>query len=221
MSVSLTFRKFFNPDEAKSLSDFLNQHNIDNEIENDTFPVDSSIMGTGSQPEILLKLQQKDFSKAELLLSSFYAQEVQNVGQDYYLFQFTNEELKDVIYKNDEWGTLDHELAKYILRQRGTGITDDNIQQAKEKRLKELAEPIKASTTMLFAGYFFLIIFPVISLVIGLSLWYSKRTLPNGDNIYSFTGNDRQKGRQMIIISIVIMLILLIAAIVRSIILTS
>ena len=64
-------------------------------IANDTFDA-----------EVCLKLKSADFNKAELVPDDFYQVQTSAVCKEYYLFDFNDHELMEIIFKPDEWGSL-------------------------------------------------------------------------------------------------------------------
>lgn len=74
----------------------------------------------------------------------------------------------------------------------------------KNERLKILSKPEENQKPWIIAGYLFAFLGGGIGIIIGYSLWKSKKTLPNGDRIYSYSSEDRKNGKRIFLISIII-----------------
>src|SRR5690606_22574962 len=125
------------------------------------------------------------------------------VDQDHYLFDFTEEELRDILLKSDEWSKYDYLLAQKILRDRGHKIDTETINVLKEKRIEDLAKPDKNKKLSILAGYVFAIFGGLIAIFIGWHLFSHKKTLPNGGQVYSYSEQDRKQGRIILILGTV------------------
>lgn len=156
-----------------------------------------------------------DFMIANKALSDYYANEI-DIPEDYYLFEYSDDELKDIIFKKDEWNEFDYEAAKRILKQRGENISDEEIDVIDGKRLNSLRndyENPKEVKNYVILGYIFAIIGCILSLVWGLLIFVSfgiaiaiiklKKQLPNGERIYYFNERDRKHGQRILWLSII------------------
>src|SRR4051812_30412646 len=52
---------------------------------------------------VAINLKSEDFPKADKILENYYKNEIENVENDYYLFQFSDDELHEIILKPFEW----------------------------------------------------------------------------------------------------------------------
>src|SRR5438477_6380675 len=136
----LTFQSFTDLDLAKEIADRLSGANIPVQVEDTSPPIPPMIMGTSLTPDIRVKIRQEDFQKAHAVLEQFYAKQVDLVEKDYYLFEFTNEELLKIIKTPDEWGHFDYRLAQKILKERGQEIQPKEIETLKSERFKEISK---------------------------------------------------------------------------------
>jgi hypothetical protein len=155
-----------------------------------------------------IKLAAEDFIKADKVLENYYQKLLDKVKEDHYLFSFTNRELLEIIQKPDEWGDLDFQLAQKILKDRGEEITQADLNNLKEIRIKVLSKPAKSQTELVVLGYaifgigfialfwglkFRAIWFPFATLM-GAIISQTKKTLPSGELLYSFNASDRKHG---------------------------
>ncbi|WP_298955517.1 hypothetical protein [uncultured Nonlabens sp.] len=199
------FRSFPTLQQATELKELLSKNGIETELADNVPPVDVTFSGNTLQSKIEVRIKQSDFEKAEQILEKETGNLINEIGRDYYLFEFTNEELYEVLLKSDEWNTFDYALAQKILRERGKSIDKDLLDSLKKERLKQLAEPEKNQKPWIISGYIFSFLGGFLGLIIGYSLMTSKRALPNGQKVYSYSTNDRKHGRFIFYIGLVIL----------------
>ncbi len=99
---------------------------------------------------------------------------------------------------------FDYTLAQKILKQRGKSIDKELLNSLKNERLKDLAKPKENQKPWIIAGYIFSLLGGFLGLIIGYSLWTSKKTLPNRQKVYSYSTNDRKHGKYIFYIGLVI-----------------
>lgn len=110
-----TFQKFNDPRFAAATADKLREARIEFLIENKTSYVPPIIIGTSSEPPIVLKVKTNDFNRANQVLEEYYQRKLNDVDPDYYLLSFSSQELVDVITNPNKWGHFDRALAKKLL----------------------------------------------------------------------------------------------------------
>jgi hypothetical protein len=198
----LTFRKFNDLALAQNLAAILADNGIEYLLEespvlfNPTFAT-----RTEMSTEYSVKISSADFTEATKLIAAHESTFTDDVEADYYLFDFTTTELMEIIAKPDEWSSFDYALAKKILAQGGIPIDEAAEKRFSEKRIAELKQPERSETTWVTFGYVFAIIGGVLGFFIGWELWNSKKTLPNGEQVYTYTEGDRKHGKQIFYLS--------------------
>jgi hypothetical protein len=131
----LTFQKFPDKESALQLRDLLKQNDIECIFEDTSGRVDLTFSNSESIKEFRVKLKQEDFEQANDLLMHLSSQHLDNVEKDYYLFDFTDEELMEIVYKADEWSQFDYLLAKKLLKERGKEIKPEVAETIKKQRI--------------------------------------------------------------------------------------
>src|SRR5690606_11183401 len=111
MSNYTTFKKFPDAAEAKHLQQFLIENGIECTFVNNSPRLDNSFSGGELLKEYEIQLKQSDFEKAHELLEQLAEDMMSNLDEDYYMYSFSNEELYDVVLKQDEWSEFDYVLA--------------------------------------------------------------------------------------------------------------
>lgn len=206
----LTFKKFNDVELAKEIANHLEQNHIEFLLEDNQKNFDPSFANNTFDPNICIKIRSEDFIKANEVLDEYYRQSLNDVEKDYYLFGFTDEELFEIISKPDEWGPFDYQLAKKILSDRGKNFNSDEVERLKEQRLNELKKPESSTRFWIYFGYFSAVFGGVLGLIIGSSLVYLKKTLPNGQRVNMYGEKDRKNGKRMIVISLIVLIVWLI-----------
>lgn len=200
------FKRFPTLQHAYELQDLLHQHRITAIVADDAPPVDVTFSAGSSSKDIYeVRISRYDFKKAEEILQEDAKKLIAQVPKDHYLFEFTNEELYDILIKADEWSTFDYTLAQHILNQRGEHITQEVLQDLKNKRLKALATPESNQQPWIIMGYIFAIFGGFLGILIGYFLWTNKKTLPNGQKVYAHTANDRTQGKFIFYLGLIIL----------------
>jgi hypothetical protein len=203
----VAFQRFNDKALAEELGELLKQHNIDYLLEDASAKFDVSFAFNELTKVYWIKLKKEDFEAAGKLLLQVSAKELENLPADYYLYEFSDDELREIINKPDEWNELDYLLAQKLLKERGKEVRPDEIEMVKKQRMEDLSKPEKSSPGWIVAGYIFAFLGGLIGLVIGWVLYTHKKILPNGERIYAYSENDRKNGRNILIIGIICFLI--------------
>jgi hypothetical protein len=199
------FRKFSNLEQATELKELLSKNGIESELADNVPTVDVTFSGSTLQNQIEVRIKQIHFKKAEQILEKDAENLINEIDRNYYLFEFTNEELYEILLKSDEWSTFDYTLAQKILVEKGKSIDKDLLNSLKNERLKDLAKPEENQKPWIIAGYVFALLGGFLGLIIGYFLWTSKKTLPNGQKVYSYSAKDRRQGKYIFYIGLIIM----------------
>lgn len=200
----VVFRNFPTLIQAKELETLLNKNNIKTILADNLPPIDITFSGSTLQNQYEVKIDSSDFEKAEEILEKETENLLDSIDQDYYLLSFTNEELYEILLNSDEWNVFDYKLAQKLLTERGKTIDTEMLASLKKERLKILAKPEENQKPWIIAGYIFSLLGGGIGIVIGYSLWKSKKTLPNGERVYSYSAEDRKNGKRIFLIGAII-----------------
>ena len=235
----LTYKKNNDLGLIKSFAEILEQHDIPFKIEDNTPDFDASFSFDALIQEYRLKIRAEDFERADEVLKDLAKDQIYDVPEDYYLYDFREEELMDILVKPDEWGQLDYILAQKLLNDKGIDVDDQFVENLRRKRLEELAKPEVVSKSRIITGYIFAFLTGILSIymglgwlsedgllfpqeiiiitvlgftgiMMGLGMAYHKKTLPNGGRVFVYTSESRQQGRQILMLSIVFLLVYII-----------
>jgi hypothetical protein len=173
------FRKYSNLEQAQELKMLLSNNNIESILDDNIPPVDVTFIGNTLNHEFEVRIKATDFNKAEAILNNHEDIALEEVDKDYYLLNFSNEELCDVLLKSDEWSAFDYSLTQKILTNREQSIDKNLLNSLKNQRLIELAKPETNQKPWIISGYIFALLGGFLGLIIGYFLWTSQKTLPN------------------------------------------
>lgn len=201
------FRKYPTLEQAQELIGLLQKNNIATQLADNIAPFDATFSGNTVQNQYEIKIQRSDFEKATQLVDELAENAIEQVAEDHYLFDFTNEELYEVLIKSDEWSEFDYALAQKILTQRGKSIDKDLLEGLKKTRLELLAKPEENQKPWIIAGYVFALLGGLIAIVIGYALWKSKKTLPDGTKVDSYKPMDRMHGKNIFFLGIIVLIV--------------
>jgi hypothetical protein len=200
MTELLTFQKFDDPALAQNLTEILTDNGIAAVLEENTTVYN---LAQVNQPkEYLVKINSADFEKAHDVLNDYESQFTNDVEPGYYLLDFSVDELREVINKRDEWSAFDYTLAKKLLAEKGFAVDEAAEKQLKEERINELKKPERSETTWVMFGYIFAVCGGILGFFIGWQLWKGQKTLPNGEQVYTYTESDRNSGKLIFYLSI-------------------
>lgn len=199
----LTFKRYTDKTDLKIVCDKLKTNSIVFEIEDNTGSLDSNFGNTEFSVNYVLKIRQVDFEKANNIIEQLTENQLLIINKDHFLFDFSNEELIDVIKKRDEWGDDNYVLAKNILKERGNNLDPEFIKDLELERIKELSKPQDGNETLgKVIGYISAILGGPLGLLIGYYLLNFKKTLPNGESVCYYSEELRKHGRIMIFIGL-------------------
>ena len=126
-----------------------------------------------------------------------------NVDENYYLYEFSDEELIEIVLKKEEWNKFDYLLAQKILKDKGKEINSDLLNVIEKQKIEELTREEKLPKMWIYFGYFFAVIGGFLGVLIGYYIMTYKRTLSNGESVYLYKKEDRKQGQNILICSII------------------
>lgn len=204
MTEFLPFRKSLTKEQADSLAELFKANGIEFELVKFKSSLDGNFGGGEVFPKYEIHLKGDDFEKATSLFEASMSSDLDSVPSDHYLFEFTSQELYDILLKPDEWGEFDYLLAQKILKDRGENISPELVSSLKRQRLEDLNRPEQSQKVWIYAGYFLSLMGGLIGVFIGWHMWKGKKVLPNGDKIHIYSAPDRRHGMFIFILGVII-----------------
>ncbi|MFZ4798940.1 MAG: hypothetical protein ACOYMA_15675 [Bacteroidia bacterium] len=196
----LTYQKFNDLQSANALCVLLQENNIAYLLENESKSFDPTFVTSELNQEYKVKIKEIDFDLADSLNLQISMDLLNNIPDDYYLYNFTNDELIDIIAKRDEWNQVDFLLAKKILNEKGIVVDESYLEKLYQQRIAELSKPIESKEYWIFIGYIIALLGGVLSVIIGWHLLTYKKRLPNGNYVAGYCNKDRDHGFYLMII---------------------
>ncbi len=171
----------------------------------DTPTVDVTFSGISVfAQETQLMIRQSDFEKARTIQDHEAEDVLTGIAEDYYLFEFSDDELFEILAKPDEWNPVDYKLSQRLLKERGHQVNDELLRSLKQDRIADLSKPDESQAGWIVFGYILLIFGGFFGFLIGWYLWTMKKTLPTGEKIYVYTKSDRKHGKRLFILGLII-----------------
>ena len=206
--LSISLRNLATLEEAEALSKILTDNNISSKITKDSGDLDYVFQGEAPTNKFEVHINEDDRQKAETILTDLAKENLNSIDKDYYLFSFTDDELKDILVKKNEWNELDVLLSQKILEERGIEINLNEIEKQREIRDLELQKPEDGQTGWIIFGYVAAFIGGFIGILLGYSLWLSKKKLPNGSKVPAYNEEIRKHGRIIFYLGIIMFAVL-------------
>lgn len=206
----LRFKLFPDKQTAEDFAEVLKYNNIGYKIEEDSLVFDASFANHPLARDYVIAVKQTDFKNAATAYDEYFTNQLSAVPEDYYLLQFSDDELLDILAKPDEWGAFDYQLATALLKKRGIDINREKTDRLKADRYYELARPEGENARNIVGYYIVSILFFPIGWIIGWIWGYSKKQLPDGYRVYAYNENVRMHGRIILLISIVLPVLIVI-----------
>jgi hypothetical protein len=118
-SEFIPYQKFTDAVLANALIEQLDEHGIEYLTDEEIGSFDTSMSTIGVSIRYVVKIKSEDFEYVNAQLKADDATHLEGIEDDYYLFDFTNHELKELIAYPDEYSDLDIVIARRILAKRG------------------------------------------------------------------------------------------------------
>ncbi len=199
------FRKFPTRALAEEMQELLEEEGLDCRIGDNIPPFDITFSGSTLLHEYEIRLHPSDFNRAHEILDEWADNLLYDVDPEHFLFQYSDSDLYEVLLRPDEWSPHDYALARKILQQRGVVIDDQLVESIRARRLEELSKPEENQSGWIIAGYILAVLGAFFGALIGYFLWTSRKTLPNGKRVPSYSLKDRLHGKYIFILSLILL----------------
>lgn len=210
-------------DEAKALVDLLKENAIEANLVNDVNlggdPLGLDFQNRGAD-SCIVRVHAKDVNRARRILEAGVRAESSDAdaASMEMLGNFSDEELLEILQKQDEWNPENVILAQKILESRGKAYSDEDLKRFFDERVEVLRKPAavkKSSVLLAFFGvvlslsldagnflflgckdYLYALLVSgfcaCLSFIAGLNWSYRKKRLPNGEKVFAFSSGSRK-----------------------------
>jgi hypothetical protein len=167
------------------------------------------IVGAGDALlNVWLQIQPQDYKRAKALLEQ-HAYQTVKPNINHFLNSYSDDELREVFYKYDEWGAEEYVMARKILENRGITLSDSEVASMRAQRLSELRQPKAAESSEIIRGFliaFFLFPFfgSLFAIMIGWNIYYGTALDPEGGRYYVYNELSRKAGLYIMLFSLFI-----------------
>jgi hypothetical protein len=189
------YNTFHNEALARDLIEILDENGIAYKINDVKSSLDT--LYRGSNPidrQIEIKIKPNDFDKVNEIWRDQLEVNIDDLDSEHYILDFTNTELFEIIARPDEWSPVDFKLAIELLKKRGKNIDEDLLNSLKTQRINDLNKKEPSQTPWIIVGYFVSVLGGILGMVIGMVIMQSKKVLPNGKKVYTYSAADRSQG---------------------------
>lgn len=201
------YKIFSNPEQVKDCTSLLDKNQIEYVLDRVTPLLDPAFAGNTQNESIVIKIKPSDFELADKVLHAVIDVNPDELDPDYYLLHFTDDELMDVIVKNDEWNDFDYILAQKLLKERGKEVSPDVLKTIRRNRLADLSRHKPFPKIWIIAGYIFSLLGGLIGIFIGIMLISEKKALPNGKAMNAYDSKARIHGKAIFTIGIIMLIL--------------
>ena len=209
----VTFKSYYNKAILEEATEILAKEKIEFVIDDCSIAFDPSYANNEIAKDYRLKIKADDFLRTTKIFENAAEIKLEQVPDDYYLMNFNDDELYEIIRKPDEWGSFDLMLAKKLLKKKGKEVSELQENNLKAERINELAIPEKTSNFWIIIGYLSSLFGGLLGIIIGLTMLQSKKLLPNGKKVNSYTETQRMHGVMIAVIGLVTLTIFIISLI--------
>ena len=199
------FRAFNDLDSLNEFSELLEHHQIPFKVDDSKQRFDVTFSNNDTTRFYQIKIRVQDQERVQAIADQLDLELIKSMPTDYYLFDFTEEELKDVIKKNFEWSNFDVKLATKLLADKGIVVTQEEIQLKKQEHLDLLDEPEKENKLVIICGYILCFLGGILGVVIAIALLNAKKTNSAGIRVPTYSANTRKHAKNMLVIFVFIL----------------
>ena len=163
---------------------------------------DVTFAGNTLYTQFVVQVRPDDVQLVRQLEEEVNSNLIQQVGSDYPLLAFSNEELIDILTKQPEWSNVDVTLARQLLEHRGYHIPADTVHLLRQNSLQQQDRPGPSYKAWLIFGYVSALIGGIPGLFMGAHLHWHRRQLSNGQKVYAFSESDRKHGFRIFLLGL-------------------
>ncbi|GAB4030349.1 hypothetical protein [Spirosoma jeollabukense] len=215
MQEFVTAKKFNNEEPFQELVRILEKNSIPFQTETYGERIDSVTIAPIA-PEYIVKVPSDKYAQVHEILNELAAEQMSDVDRGHYLFDFSDQELYDILAKPDEWSAFDYQLAQKILQERGKQIDKAFLASLRKARIETIAKPEEEHRGTIWIGYLSALLGGVIGIAIGWNMVSSRKTLPTGEQVYTYQKSDRKHGVRILLLGIVMFIVTIYLRVLRD-----
>ncbi len=199
------FRAFNDLDSLNEFSELLEEHQIPFKVDDSKQRFDVTFSNNDTTRFYQIKIRIQDQERVQAIADQLDLELIKSIPPDYYLFEFSEEELKDVIKKSYEWSNFDVKLATKLLADKGIVVSQEEIQLKQQEHIDLLDEPEKENTLVIIFGYIFCFLGGLFGMAIAFALLNAKKTNSAGIRVPTYSAKTRKHAKNMLVIFVFIL----------------
>ena len=180
---------------------------IEFNLRQEVFADEGALSDSSEQMGIVIEIEESNEQDGKKILEECEEITVDQLEKDYYLFEFSDNELIEVLKKPDEWNQNDYYWSYDILRLRGKEPSVEQIKNWRKERYEDLSRPQKVTAKYIRNGYIACILGGFIGIFMGRHLSHSPKVLPDGKKVPAFDEHAQKIGVKMSIIGSIMLIL--------------
>ncbi len=225
MPELLSFESYATAEEATSVAELLQSNGIEAEAFEAPLSVGAIYIGERYGNNFTVKIFAEDFTKASAIMLAQAAILPAEIPAEHPLRLMSDNELVDILSKQDEWGFENYNVALELLKGRGTQFTAEQLEQLKSKRIETLSKRKSISAIYAQTGLV-LALLPVANVAtlvahcpisslsflsfragiagmcMGFAVYYPKTILPDGNRLPEYDEKSYSQGKFLFYLSL-------------------
>lgn len=173
----------------------------------ETLHFNPNMVNNGSQYSYSVLVFREEFESIKNKLDSFYKLKAAELDSEYYLNDFKDAELFEIIDNPNAWSKYDFYKAYYLLLNREYPLNEDPDFYFNQAELKFKA--IDFSNFQLIFLYSLLIIFGIIPALFALYVLQAKKSFSSGKRVNLYSNNAQNHAKIWLVLGIISFVILL------------
>jgi hypothetical protein len=192
MSLIPVFDKYFTNDDAEYYRGLFAANGLHPIIDKPANSFDAIFGNTNVDLLYILRLPASEFDKATKLIE----QEIRKneLPHDYYLNQFDNDELYNILKNPKEWSRQDVVAARILLEKRKYPVDEIRLNEEKQREKLKHRDKQKINLPVLILFYIIAPLGALLPVVAGLIIYTWKETDIDGRRDFAFSPKYRQHG---------------------------
>ena len=203
MNELLTYARYYSEEDAEDVVKILKENKISYHLKHEKGLLDKIYIGDTVDPMYELKIDPDDFNTLNQLLQADAATHIESLPDNYYLLQFSDSELLQVVQHPNEWNAFDIGIATTLLSKKGVPIPTTSVLQPEQP----FFTPIAISPVILILEYAMSAVILFAGFIIGLSTLLAYKTLFNGKRVAMFNETAIKHAKIFIVLGIIRLLV--------------
>lgn len=197
------YKSFGTLEEAKAYKVWLAENDIPSQIEDNSPQLSPIFIGDSLQDNFFIKIREIDFERANEIYSEKVSEEVEHLPEDYFLHDFNDKELIEILDQPENWDEFNIHAALKILRDRGVDMDPNVVEDIKIDQLLAQSKVEKISDVYIILFYCLAVVAGFLGMFVGNYLQTSRKTLRDGNVIFRYIEPDRKHGKRIFILGLI------------------